>query len=499
MDTYNRWPLSRQLQVTFTIATVILSLILVVITKFQLDWLYDAMQSKSKTMLEGNTIAQMEYLGKTDAAFIQQDFENYIGIVEFLVEINLRVLGFSGIPPLVQTTLLSADDILSDTLNYTQASYFTRNVLSDEGTALLEKTSAINPLYILMQHPSILSLYQGYFTDEIIYIYPGTSFSDTSYTPLVREWFYKADEAPGTVIITEPYIDAASGNWIITVSKAILDRSNAVYGVAAVDITLQTLTEKTSNIIILDNGFALLVTVEGLIIANPSFLEIETSTRIYNETATGITEDMWGTMVNASDGTRFDFLGFNSTNFIMVMYKISPFSDNNSTTHYLMILANKTDLDTQKNNLEHTFSLIGQIIFWVVLTIAIFVLVTTLILLYLESKSITRRLRNIEKAFLKIIRRGLFPRLTQSVKCKKMQENCAGIENLVAACQYYIEGLTVKEDNFRDFSWGVTRPSNTNLFSNWSEKTYPFNLHHDKSMAWKQAFPKIEKALERGL
>ena len=55
---------------------------------------------------------------------------------------------------------------------------------------------------------------------------------------------------------------------MISVSQSI-DEDETAIGVAAVDITLTTLYEKLENVVILDEGFILLVSEGGMVISMP--------------------------------------------------------------------------------------------------------------------------------------------------------------------------------------------------------------------------------------
>ena len=186
---YSFWPLNRQLQVTFTIATIFLTLILVIITKFQLDWLYNYMIANSHPVLENHVLDQMKNLGYVQQSYIQQQFANYIYIVQTLHDLDSKVLGLNpnnpspfdvGIP-------LSSSQIPLNYLNYSQAAYFAANGLSTLGTELVLNNSAIDPIFPLMRHPTILHLYMGFITDGILYSYPGHEITNPAYTPIVRE------------------------------------------------------------------------------------------------------------------------------------------------------------------------------------------------------------------------------------------------------------------------------------------------------------------------
>lgn len=78
---------------------------------------------------------------------------------------------------------------------------------------------------------------------------------------------------------------------MITVSTALVI-NDKVYGVVGADVTLEFLTSKMNDVTILDSGFLLLVTSEGLIISKPeSWDYLPNPIRIYDNEMTGITED----------------------------------------------------------------------------------------------------------------------------------------------------------------------------------------------------------------
>ena len=53
-------------------------------------------------------------------------------------------------------------------------------------------------------------MYSGFQIDEIIHTYPGVFSSDRTYSPVVREWYYQAQDNINRTMITEPYQDATT-------------------------------------------------------------------------------------------------------------------------------------------------------------------------------------------------------------------------------------------------------------------------------------------------
>jgi methyl-accepting chemotaxis protein len=132
-----------------------------------------------------------------------------------------------------------------------QLSYFTTNITQ----SILQKQDIILPIldqYIAL-HPEIDIAYIGTNTGEMIQS-PYHEY-DASYDPRKRPWYIEATEANGTAIITDPYISSDSGELVVTIAQLLQDKS----GVAAIDLSIQTLSEINNSVVIGEKGYAMLV------------------------------------------------------------------------------------------------------------------------------------------------------------------------------------------------------------------------------------------------
>lgn len=93
--------------------------------------------------------------------------------------------------------------------------------------------------------------------EELLNLYCGTSDSrfiwsnreiemPADYDPVERGWYQQAVEA-GTVIVTDPYCDALTGQMCTTIAAPVLIEDEPV-GVIGLDVTLGTVTELTGSI-----------------------------------------------------------------------------------------------------------------------------------------------------------------------------------------------------------------------------------------------------------
>lgn len=91
----------------------------------------------------------------------------------------------------------------------------------------------------------------------------------SNFDPTARSWYQVAIEEAAMVHWTNPYIDEATGEYVITASKAILE-GREIIGVVGADINLTTLTEKISESQFGFNGFPFILDTEGTAIVHPS-------------------------------------------------------------------------------------------------------------------------------------------------------------------------------------------------------------------------------------
>ena len=87
------------------------------------------------------------------------------------------------------------------------------------------------------------------------------------FDPRVRPW-YKGAESSSTATLTEPYIDAATGQTIISIATASKKAGQSV-GVVGGDLSLQTLIDTLSARDFDGMGYAFLVSSDGKILVHP--------------------------------------------------------------------------------------------------------------------------------------------------------------------------------------------------------------------------------------
>ena len=87
---------------------------------------------------------------------------------------------------------------------------------------------------------------------------------DDDYVPTEREWYRQAVAAGGDTIIVSPYVDAQTGQVVITITRMLSNGEDVV----AVDLTMESIQEMSAALNVRDKGYGFIFDDEGLIIAS---------------------------------------------------------------------------------------------------------------------------------------------------------------------------------------------------------------------------------------
>ena len=492
---YDSWSLGSQLKVSFLLSSLLVCIALILITKYQFSDLQDQITQQYTSSLRTTFISQMIDLGIEESNYITQELQNFMSFNEQFTQIDTMILGLLNIPsPIIPGTPIQ-DTIYSPTDNdYTTGCFMTsRPKLSKAGKELEAKEAGMDQIYPLLESGNYLFIYSGFEIDEIIHYYPGGYTGDRTYSPLVREWYYSAKFNPSITQISEPYQDIGTFEWVITVSRAILDSVGVVYGVAACDITLVQLTSKTNNIKLLENGFAMLVTSGGMILTLPTAWNLDVSNvyKVFEESITGISEVLWNNVITSNDGAIFEVTN-NLTTYILIKFSINPYANIDKVTHYLLMFADKDEIIAPLASFTNSYSSTNYTVFLTVISITIFAFLLISSVLYLLLRVLLSKIFFMRKTFVKIVNRALLTDITRDVSLDSIEEAKVGIERLFTALKTKLAELKNIEKNLSYFPWGNTRPQDKLIFKEWIEKLYPFNLHTNKLIEWRRGFADIE-------
>jgi len=129
------------------------------------------------------------------------------------------------------------------------------------------------------QNISVEFLKSHLLDDDIIDIYTGLSNGEliagsgwippSDYDVRTREWYLKAQELD-RFLFTDPYLDADTGEYVVTPCIPLKDKNGNFKGAVAGDILLTTVTDTVNQIDLIDgNGYGFLLDKNGTYIAHP--------------------------------------------------------------------------------------------------------------------------------------------------------------------------------------------------------------------------------------
>ena len=173
-----------------------------------------------------------------------------------------------------ETTSKSTVEMVDNTIN----SYFNDveealNNLSQDKTVMVSSFDTLT----IKSLTETLETYQSSFKNFTM-VYLGTADGDmylsqkvelpADFDPRVRPW-YQAAESTDEIIWTEAYLDASSGNAVISAAKAIKVNGRLI-GVAGVDIDLSMLASFVNSAKLGKSGYVAVVDSKGIVLSHPT-------------------------------------------------------------------------------------------------------------------------------------------------------------------------------------------------------------------------------------
>lgn len=155
--------------------------------------------------------------------------------------------------------------------------------------------------------------------NELLNLYCGTSDSrfiwsnreidmPEGYDPVQRGWYQQAAET-GSIIVTDPYCDALTGQMCTTIAAPVYV-DGKLAGVVGLDVTLKTVTELTGSINYEDGVYGFLVDSSGQYVAHQN-KEYEPT----EDTTVGVADVLpeLGTMINAEKSNVEKFTDYDGS------------------------------------------------------------------------------------------------------------------------------------------------------------------------------------------
>ncbi|MBL4933783.1 methyl-accepting chemotaxis protein [Clostridium paridis] len=202
------------------------------------------------------------------------------------------------------------------------------------------------------------------------YRYPEAKMAE-GYDPRVRDWYKLALDNEGKAVITKAYKSAATGQFLVSVAKAVISNGKVI-GVVSVDVDLSALANTFKDSKIGDSGYAYIADSDGVIISHPKTELIGTPE------ASKLS--IWNDIKNGKNGfIKYNYNGAD---------KFSSYITNDTSGWKIVAAMGITEVDNDVNAIRN----IMLIVIAAVIVISIFVS------LYL-SGGIAKNAKQLSKAF----------------------------------------------------------------------------------------------------
>nr|WP_025126781.1 methyl-accepting chemotaxis protein [Pseudomonas sp. PH1b]BFD43935.1 methyl-accepting chemotaxis protein PctA [Pseudomonas sp. FFPRI_1] len=121
----------------------------------------------------------------------------------------------------------------------------------------------------LLEQKSVSSTFMGAYLgnqDGTFIIRPNSKMPD-GYDPRARPWYKSAESTSGSAL-TEPYIDLASGQLVISIVDSVVKAGQKI-GVVGGDLSLQVIADSINALDFDGMGYAFLISADGKILVHP--------------------------------------------------------------------------------------------------------------------------------------------------------------------------------------------------------------------------------------
>lgn len=230
----------------------------------------------------------------------------------------------------------------------------------------------------------ILDIYYGTGSGKFA-IYPEVQMPE-GYDATTRSWYKLALEHKGQVVITPPYVDAATGNSVVGIAETV-EKDGHVVGVIGIDCTLATLSERMSTKKIGNSGYIFIADGLGNILAHEQRELINTDAAAKLEIWEEVKSEDSGFVSYKSDGSK----------------KFGVYQTNQLTGWKLVAILDESELSNDTKSILNTSLLMTLVIAIVAVFLSLFI-----------SKGIANNIKKLKEVFSKASNGDLTVSITAS-------------------------------------------------------------------------------------
>ncbi|MDU1068985.1 methyl-accepting chemotaxis protein [Clostridium sp.] len=283
--------------------------------------------------------------------------------------------------------------------------------------SIKESLSGIDNVYYSAEHGAVII--DSEITDET-----KLSFRD-------KDWYKKAKENTDKFIYSEPYVDAVTGNNVLTISKAVTGYNGEFIGVFGIDINLSEIETYIHDVSLLDYGYIVIADNNGKIVINNE------KNKTFGENLSGF--EFWDALKNSNQ-------------------EKTKWTNNGELTFVLQTIDEKTGwrivgFVEEKEIIEHLSS-IRNTIFIAVAVFFTLGIIASLIL----TKTITEQIKKINIGVRKIATGNLRERIQVSSK-DEIQELAENLNTALDSISGLLKEIDSTSEKMYDSASGIASMS----------------------------------------
>ncbi|GKU82177.1 methyl-accepting chemotaxis protein [Niallia sp. NCCP-28] len=217
----------------------------------------------------------MTFFKKNTAVRLSTKLYIAFALILILPTITAGFLSFNSAKEQLENKLLTSAEenikLLNSNINNTispkvhDANFFSEKITEElYGTGNGSAGAQAKFQQYIELHPEVQSIYVGTKDGKMI-TYPELDLPK-DYDPRERPWYEDAQSNKGKAIITNPYVDASTGEMVVTITKETADGS----GVIGIDININALKATAEEVSIGKKGFAILLDKDQNFIVSPT-------------------------------------------------------------------------------------------------------------------------------------------------------------------------------------------------------------------------------------
>ncbi|WP_428771805.1 methyl-accepting chemotaxis protein [Vibrio sp.] len=190
-------------------------------------------------------------------------------VILSLLSVQQMLTMSSAVEDLVDNSL---SELVKGVQKTVSAEMESKKSLAQSTTEVIE-LDATNPDFIkkVLENPklkgSFLAVGYGFESNGKLIENDDAWEADSSYDPRKRPWYIDA-KSQGKLVVTEPYVDASSGNVIISIGTPVRD-GRQFTAAMFYDVQLTGLADLVNSVNLFDAGYLFIVTEDGTTIAHP--------------------------------------------------------------------------------------------------------------------------------------------------------------------------------------------------------------------------------------